>query len=140
MRQDDPNRPDVDIEEDINSSLRDFSPLKAARGFFRIQSTSGNVTVSGNVGSPQAKHMLRRYVLKTSGVSNVDMSNLYDDEQLRLNIGGMIPDDILVSVHFGNVVLNSRRPDGHQETLRRVRSAAGIRKVVMGNSGIKIEG
>jgi hypothetical protein len=133
-------RPDMDIEEDISASLRDFSPLKAARGFFEIQSTDGSVKVSGNVGSPQARQMLLRYVLKTSGVSHVDMSNLYDDEELRLTIGGMIPDGILVSVHFGSVVLNSKLPNGHQETLRRVRSAAGIRKVVMSNYGAEIEG
>ena len=133
-------RPDMDIEEDINASLREFSPLKAARGFFRIQSTRGKVTVSGNVGSPQARRMLLHYVLKTAGVSNVDMSDLYDDADLRLNIGGMIPDGILVSVHFGSVVLNSKLPDDHQETLRRVRSSAGIRKVVMSNYGNQIEG
>ncbi len=140
MRQEGQQRPDMDIEEDINASLRDFSPLKATRSFFKIQSTSGSVKISGNVGSPQARLMLLHYVLKTSGVSNVDMSTLYDDEQLRLNIGGMVPDGILVSVHFGSVVLNSRLPGNHQETLRRVRSAAGIRKVVMLSCGTEVEG
>jgi hypothetical protein len=132
-------RPDMDIEEDINGSLRDFAPLKAARGFFKIQSTSGNVKLSGNVGSPQAKLMLLHYVLKTAGVTNVDMSDLYDDEDIRLNVGGIIPEGILVNVQFGRVVLSSTLPDGHQETLRRVQSAAGIRKVEMSYYGAAMD-
>ena len=128
----------MDIEDDINAVLRNFSPLKAARRFFKVQATDGNVKVSGNSGSPQAKHVLLDYIKKTSGVINVDMSTLYDDENIRLNIGGVVPEGILVNVQFGSVVLDSKLPDGNQETLRRVRSVAGIRKVVMSYHGVEI--
>ena len=131
-------RPDMDIEEDINAVLRNFSPLKAARRYFKVQSTNGNVKVSGNSGSPQAKHVLLDYIKKTRGVINVDMTTFYDDEDIRLNIGGMVPDGIRVNVQFGSVVLDSKLPNGDQEILRRVQSAAGIRQVVMSDRRVEI--
>lgn len=131
-------RPDMDIEDDIRASLRSHSPLKAAQHFFKVQSTNGKVRVSGNIGSPQAKRVLLNYITKISGVSTIDMSDLYDDEYLRLIIGGMAHEGLLVNVLFGRVLLDSTLPDGNQETLRRVRSVAGIRNVVMRYQGIEI--
>ena len=134
-----PMRSDIDIEDDINASLRDFSPLKAARFFFQIRSTNGSIRVRGNSGSPQAKRVLLEYIRKTRGVSEIDMSDLHDDESLRLNIGSFLPEDILVTVQYGSVVLISKLPDGNREILKRVRSLAGIRRVVMSYDGIEIE-
>jgi hypothetical protein len=131
-------RPDMDIEEDINASLRDFSPLKAARFFFQIRSTNGNIKVRGNSGSPQAKWVLLEYIQKIRGVIEVDMSDLHDDESLRLNLGAILPEGILVNVQFGSVVLISKLPDDNREILHKVRSLAGIRRVVMSYDGVEI--
>lgn len=131
-------RPDMDIEDDINASLRDFSPLKAARFFFQVRSTNGNIKVRGNSGSPQAKRVLLEYIRKIRGVIEVDMSDLHDDESLRLNLGAILPEGILVNVQFGSVVLISKLPDGNRELLHKVRSLAGIRRVVMSHDGVDI--
>jgi hypothetical protein len=131
-------RPDMDIEDDISASLRDFSPLKAARFFFQIRSTKGNIKVRGNTGSPQAKQVLLEYIRKTRGVLNVDMSDLHDDESIQLNLGSMLPEGILVKVQFGSVVLISKLPEGNQEILQRVRTFAGVRRVVMSYNGVAI--
>jgi hypothetical protein len=131
-------RPDMDIEDDINASLRDFSPLKAARFFFQVRSTNGNIKVRGNSGSPQAKRVLGEYIHRIRGVNNVDLSDLHDDESIRLKLGGMLPEGILVSVQFGSVVLISTLPDGNREILHKVRSLAGVRRVVMNHDGVEV--
>jgi hypothetical protein len=124
-------RLDADIEDDILVSLRRFGPLIAARRFFKIQSIRGQVTVTGNSGSPQAKHVLRDYIEKIRGVLNIDMSDLHDDETIRLNIGAVVPEGILVNVQFGSVVLISKSQKAAPEILDKVRSIAGIRHVMM---------
>src|SRR5260221_1705693 len=115
-------RPDIDIEDDINATLRDFSPLRAARSFFKVKSTNGIINVKGNSGSPQAKHVLLEYIQKIPGVVAVDMSDLHDDESIRLNLGSILPEGILVNVQFGSVVLVSNLSDGNRELLHKVRS------------------
>lgn len=126
-------RPDVDIEEDINASLRQFSPLQTARIFYEVQSTNGNVEVRGNSGSLVAKRVLLEVIRRVVGVVDVDMSNLYDDETLLQKIGAIVPYGVLVNVHFGTVVLVGKLPDDHQELLWKVRSVKGVRTVVLSN-------
>jgi osmotically-inducible protein OsmY len=125
----------VDIEEAINVSLRRFSPLQAVRSFFEVQSTNGNVKVHGNSGSLVAKRVLFEVIKRTIGVVDVDMNSFYDDESLLYEIGAIVPDGVLVNVHFGTVVLAGKFPDDHQELVRKVRSVGGVRTVVMSHNG-----
>ena len=94
--------------------------------------------MKGNSGSPQVKRVLLEYIQKSRGVVNVNMSDLYDDESIRLDIGSIVPEGILVNVQFGSVVLISELPDGNREILQKVRSIAGIRQVVMSYHGVAV--
>ncbi|HVO44257.1 MAG TPA: hypothetical protein VMT34_16635, partial [Aggregatilineales bacterium] len=111
------SRPDMDIEEDITVSLRNFAPLRTARGFLSYQSTNGHVKISGNVGSPQSKIVLLDFVQKIPGVIDSDMNDLHDDEEIRLNVGQLVPPGVLVSVQFGTVILSGSLPNDIAELL-----------------------
>ncbi len=131
-------RPDMDIEDDINASLRRFAPLMAARRFFKIQCIGGHVKVRGNSGSPQSKRVLLDHIQKTRGVINVDLSDLYDDETIRLNIGAILSEGIQVNVQFGAVVLISKWLDSNPDILHKVSSVAGIRRIVVRSDGVEL--
>lgn len=101
-----------------------------------MRSTNGNIKVRGNTGSAQIKQVLLDCIQKIRGVANIDMSDLHDDETLRLNIGAILPEGVSMNVQFGVVALVSHSADGNKMIVQRVRAIDGIRKVTMSCDGI----
>jgi len=122
-------RPDVDIEEDIRKFIRSYDPVKQARGHFEFSCQNGNVKVWGNVRSMQAKRVLIDNIYPDiSGVVSLDASQLYDDESLRLEIGQLIPDGVLIRMNYGSVVVTFPRGFGNaEEVLAKIRQVPGVR-------------
>jgi hypothetical protein len=139
MQPDTTKRPDMDIEEDINLIFRHFAPLKAARGFIAYQSHDGYVTVSGNVGSPQAKHVLLDRIKLIPGVVDCEANSLYDDETIRIGLGNLLPDGVSANVLYGTVVLFGKLPNDNADVLKQMNAVSGIRKVVMSYRGVNID-
>lgn len=124
-------RPDVDIEEEIELLIRSFAPLKASRGYFSVKCTDGHVVVAGNIRSPQARRVLLDNLPHIRGVVNVDSTNLFDDEMVRLSVGQLLPAGVLASVHYGAVALTGQLPAGVSADLivDTVRGVKGVRRV-----------
>jgi osmotically-inducible protein OsmY len=124
-------RPDVDIEEEIEMLTRSFAPLKASRGYFRAKSVNGNVIITGNVRTPQARRVLLDNIPHIRGVIGCDGSALYDDEMIRFAVGQILAPGLSASVHYGSVVIMGSLPDGTSiETIAQaVMAIPGVRRV-----------
>ncbi|PJF35605.1 MAG: hypothetical protein CUN49_09685 [Candidatus Thermofonsia Clade 1 bacterium] len=124
-----PQRPDEDIEESIADLIRSYPPLRISRPFFTFASQRGQVKFMGNVRTPQERYLLAARVPHIAGVQSVDLSELYDDEQVRFAVGKVLPYGVYASVHFGAVVLTGRLPEGMsaEALLEQVRAISGVR-------------
>lgn len=122
-------RPDEDIEESIADLIRSYPPLRTSRAFFTFASQGGQVKFMGNVRTPQERHLLAERVPHIAGVQSVDVSELYDDEQVRFAVGKVLPNGVYATVHFGAVALTGRLPEGMSAELllEQVRAVAGVR-------------
>ncbi|MFN7210169.1 MAG: hypothetical protein ACK4P1_07225 [Aggregatilineales bacterium] len=124
-----PHRPDEDIEESIADLIRSYPPLRTSRAFFTFASLRGHVKFMGNVRTPQERHLLAERVPHIAGVQSVDVSELYDDEQVRFAIGKLLPYGVYATVHYGAVALTGRLPEGMsaETLLEQVRAVSGVR-------------
>lgn len=124
-------RPDLDIEEDISTFLRTFAPLKAARPYIACKSTMGHVKLSGCVGSAPARYVLLENIGKIQGVVDCDSSELYDDEQIRMNVGPFMPENVFATVRYGAVVITGYFPDieAARALIGKLKGVPGVRKV-----------
>lgn len=122
-------RPDEDIEESIADLIRSYPPLRTSRAFFTFASQGGQVKFMGNVRTPQERHLLAERVPHIAGVRSVDVSELYDDEQVRFAVGKVLPYGVYATVHYGAVALTGRLPEGMsaESLLDQVRAVAGVR-------------
>ena len=125
------NRPDVDIEEEIDLLVNSFSPLKASRGYFTYASVNGHVKVQGNVRSPQARRVLLDNIPHIQGIVDCDSTELYDDEMIRFSVGELLPPGVLASVHYGAVALTGTLPAGASADtiVKAIEDLAGVRRV-----------
>lgn len=122
-------RPDEDIEESIADLIRSYPPLRTSRPFFTFASRQGAVKFMGNVRTPQERYLLAQRVPHIAGVRSVDVSELYDDEQVRFAVGKVVPYGVYATVHYGAVVLTGRLPESMsaESLLDQVRAVAGVR-------------
>ncbi len=125
------HRPDVDIEEDIAQLIRSYSPLKASRQYFSFKSHAGKVILDGNVRSPQARRVLVDNVPHIPGVTGLDANSLYDDETIRMTVGGLLPTGVFANVHYGAVALTGRLPTDTTSDglLKTIGAVPGVRRV-----------
>lgn len=126
------HRPDEDIAEDIAALIRSYDPLMQSRHWFTYDVRDGVVKLQGNINSAIAERVLLDNVPRIPGVEEVDAEELYNDEELRLRVGRMIPPGVLAHVDFGRVVLSGSLPDGHDPDamIKRIEEMPGVRKVI----------
>lgn len=122
-------RPAVDIEEDLRHLFRSFDPIKQATHHLSYHVEDGKVTISGHVRPTLAKRVLIDNIPDIEGVVDMDASNLYDDETLRLELGRVIPNGIIAKVNFGHVLLYGATPDNADDLVANVQKVAGVKKV-----------
>ncbi|MFQ3535036.1 MAG: hypothetical protein SNJ58_04090 [Aggregatilineales bacterium] len=124
-----PLRPDEDIEESVADLIRSYSPLRTSRPFFTFASLQGQVKFMGNVRTPQERHLLAERVPHIAGVKGVDVSELYDDEQVRFAVGKVLPYGVYATVHYGAVALTGKLPEeiSVESLLEQVRAVPGVR-------------
>jgi osmotically-inducible protein OsmY len=124
-------RPDVDIEEEIELLCRSFAPLKASRGYFKSTSVNGHVKVQGNVRTPQARRVLLDNLPHIRGVIDCDGDELYDDEMIRFAVGQLLPPGVLANVHYGAVALTGNLPEGvsAEAIVNAAKAVSGVRRV-----------
>lgn len=124
-------RPDEDIAEDIAALIRRFPPLMQSRHWLTVSVVDGVVTVKGHIKSAVGARVLLDNLPDIPGVVSVDSSELYNDDDLRLAVGRVIPPGVRAVVDFGHVLLTGTLPPRHKaDTLiRRVEKVPGVRRV-----------
>lgn len=123
-------RPDLDIHEDIEDIIVHYPPMVNDRHHVKISVENGVVKLVGHMKTPITRHYLTETIPTVKGVAQVDDSQLYDDEGIRLEIGKLIPLGVFANIEYGVVILSGRLPQG-------IDSAALIEKV-KGVSGVRI--
>lgn len=125
-------RPDEDILVDVDTLIVHYPPLVNDRHQFHVSVVGGTVTLSGYVKTPMTRRYLIDGVTVTPGVTQVSADGLYDDETLRIEVGGVVPAGVIVNVEYGAVILSGRIPAGKTEAdvVDSLRSIPGIRRVI----------
>ena len=124
-------RPDMDIVEDISGVIRSYPPLQASRPFVTYAATDGQVTLNGNVRSPQARRYFLDHVPRISGVAGVNADNLRDDEMLLVAIGQRLPNGVYATARYGAIALTGMLPanTSAQSLIDAVKAVPGVRLV-----------
>jgi osmotically-inducible protein OsmY len=126
-------RPDIDILEDIEDRIAHYPPAMRDRHHIQISVQRGQVTLTGNVLSPNTRAVLLDAIPLLPGVQSVNADELHDDESIRLEVGRLVePGSMFARVAYGIVVLSGRAPAGKsaEEYARQVSLVPGVRSVV----------
>lgn len=125
-------RADIDIQEDVNAAFLTYPPLSHDRKRIHVNIDAGIVTASGNVKTGQAREIFAREVSKIEGVHAVNTAALYDDESIRLQVGGIVPYGVLTAVSYGAVVLSGKAPAEPElkRLVDKVSKIEGVRTVI----------
>lgn len=125
-------RPDVDIENDVMRVFGAYPPLRHDRSRVNVTINEGAVVATGYVKTAQSREVFSREASKVEGVTSVDVSGLYDDEALRLQVGYATPFGVYASVSYGAVVLNGKLPEGTNvdDMVKKVAKMDGVRTVI----------
>lgn len=123
---------DVMIEEDIHDLMLSYTPVKHDRHQLHVSVNDGNVSVKGYVKGRPAYTFLVEQLPKVKGVKTVDISELYYDENIRIQTGHVIPPGVLVAVEYGAVILSGKLAPGLtvEEVVKRVAQVPGVRRVL----------
>ena len=127
------SRPDVDIQAEIERRMLNYPPLAKDRHNIQIQVNEGVVRLTGHVQTPNTRHFFVNAVPTVDGVVAVDSSELYDDENIRLEVGRLLPLGVNVGrSQYGNVVLVGRLPEGvsRADVEAKVREVPGVRQII----------
>lgn len=102
--------PSEDIAGAIYALIRRYPPLAQSRHYFTFSVVEGVVTLEGNIKSAIAERVLLDNVPHMPGVVKVIADNLTNDEDLRHQIGQIVPAGVLVNIDFGVVALGGSLP------------------------------
>jgi hypothetical protein len=124
-------RPDLDIHEDIEGVTVQYPPMVNDRHHVKVSVENGVVTLTGHLKTPITRNYLMETIPGVKGVVRVDISQLYDDETIRLEIAPFIPFGVFANVEYGVVILTGRLPQGTNEVelVQKVKVVPGIRMV-----------
>ena len=125
-------RPDGDVIRDVHRVFNIYPPLQHDRARVTVSVEDGAVTAAGHVKTAQAREIFVREAAKVDGVTEVDVSALYDDETLRLASGMATPLEVYTSVSYGAVMLTGRVPEDWtlEKVIAAVEKIPGVRKVI----------
>jgi hypothetical protein len=124
-------RPDIDIEEDLHTIIRNYAPLQMSRPYFSFKSHDGIIHINGTVRTPQTRRVLVENAARISGVRGIDDSDLYDDDQVRVEVGSLLPPGAYASVHGGVVALTGSLPANQNVSalVEAISHLPGVRRV-----------
>ncbi|MEO8612774.1 MAG: BON domain-containing protein [Chloroflexota bacterium] len=106
-------RTDLDILSDVEHLITTYPPLMKDRHAIKLQVKNGDVTVTGHVQTPNTRRYFLDMIPEVEGVRSVEADSFYVDENIRLEIGKVIPAGVLVAkIQHGVVILAGELPDG----------------------------
>lgn len=123
---------DMDIEANIYRMMRAYPPLMHDRHQVEISVKEGIVTVKGHVKSAVTHGFLLNMLSRAEGVQDVDVSGLYNDESIRLNVARHIPPGVMVNMEYGAVILSGHLPDNAdvEALVKAVSEVPGVHRIV----------
>jgi osmotically-inducible protein OsmY len=126
-------RTDLDILSDIEHLITQYPPLMKDRHAIKLQVKNGDVTVSGHVQTPNTRRYFLDMIPEAEGVRTIEANSFYVDENIRLEIGKVLPAGILVAkIQHGVVILAGNLPagDSADSVVGRVKQIPGVVEVI----------
>jgi len=96
-----------------------------------LQVENGVVTVSGHTRTSITRTYLVDALKQMPGIVSLHIDNLYSDDQIRLEVGKVIPVGVYSNVKHGVVILSGQLPTGKtiEEVIAAVEQVKGVRAV-----------
>ena len=123
---------DIDILARIQHELSSYPPFMADRHRVHFSVSDGVVHVSGHVKSPITETFVVNRIRNVPGVSDVIDDDFYNDEEIRLDVGSVIPPGVMVTVEYGAVILSGKLPEGTtvEQLVHKAGQLPGVHHVV----------
>lgn len=131
-------RPDVDIESDIDHLISHYPPLVFDRRGIHVSSHDGVITVTGHVQTPSTRRYFLDHLMDINGVVAVNAERFYDDQSIRLDIARVLPNGVQVARIRQGVIVLTGEPPGEmtlQDAIEIVSKVPGVVQVVGGFGG-----
>lgn len=106
------SRPDMDIEADVEDIIVHYPPLMNDRHHLNVHVEDGAVTVTGHTRSAITREYLVDAVNKIAGVIRANTDLLFCDDDIRRDVGHLIPEGVYANVQRGVVVLTGQPASG----------------------------
>ncbi|HLV34168.1 MAG TPA: BON domain-containing protein [Spirillospora sp.] len=122
---------DAELEEAIDAIITHYPPLMNDRSHLTLQVENGVVTVSGHTRTSITRTYLVDALKQMPGIVSLHIDNLYSDDQIRLEVGKVIPVGVYSNVKHGVVILSGQLPTGKtiEEVIAAVEQVKGVRAV-----------
>jgi hypothetical protein len=123
-------KPTLDIREDIETIIRTYPPLRESRPHLKIDvDPAGKVTLLGNVRTHVIERVLVDSTRLVEGVTTVDDSALYNDDEILVEAGKLLPPGVYLTAVNGALVLTGREPTEVDALVDAVKAVSGVRAV-----------
>lgn len=124
-------RSDMDILEDLHNLIYTYPPASHDREYFHVTVQDGVAKVSGHLRSIVVNHWMRGTLPQVEGLRALDLDALYNDDDLRLQVGQLVPPGVFVNVNHGAVTLTGRLPREvtDVEVVQRVATVKGVTRI-----------
>lgn len=124
-------RSDLDILDDIHNLVYKYPPASHDRDFFHVTVQNGVATVSGHLRSVVVDHWIRGTLSQVAGLQALNLDALYNDDELRLHVGHLVPPGVFVNVNHGAVTLTGRLPNEMTdvELVQHVAAVKGVTRI-----------
>ena len=125
-------RPDIDIRADVEEFIVHYPPTNNDRFHLDVDVRNGVVILSGYVKTLNTHDYLLGNLPTIKGIAGVQTDRLYIDEQIRLEVGQVIPAGVNVNVEYGVVVLTGKLTEDASEDrfVGRIASIPGVNRVI----------
>jgi osmotically-inducible protein OsmY len=126
-------RTDLDILSDIKHFISQYPPLIQDRRAINLDVKNGHVTVTGHVQTPNTWRYFLDMIPEVEGVRSVEAEGFYVDENIRLEIGKVLPVGVLVAkIQYGVVILAGSLPTGSsaESVVKSVGQIPGVVQVI----------
>lgn len=126
------SRADGDILNDVERLIYQYPPLNNDRHQFKATVKNGVVSVSGYVQTWNTRRYLELNLPKINGVTGIDLSRLFDDDSIRIELGQVVPVGVIANVNYGTVVLTGDVPEGMtaEQVAAQIGTIQGVRRAV----------
>jgi hypothetical protein len=125
-------RPTLDIREDIETIIRNYPPLRESRPHLKIDvDPAGKVTLSGNVRTHVIERVLVDSTRLVEGVTAVDDGALYNDDEVLVEAGKLLPPGVYLTAVNGALALTGREPANTDALVEAVKAVTGVRAVTV---------